>query len=298
MTIEYINRKTGKKEKEIISAEKMLAWAYGKKSGRCFMELLGKYKGVSWLYGVVQKLPSTKKKIQPFVDHLKINMKEALLENPEDYGSFNEFFTRHLKPGSRIIEKDPRGVVSPSDGRILLYPKIEMGQLIQVKGKTSSIASVLGCEELANSFLGGSAAVIRLAPSDYHRFHFPVDGIPRNTTLIKGCYYSVNPYALREVKKVYSKNKRMVTIIQSFMFGKVAMIEVGATMVGSIVQTYWPGVPVNRGAEKGYFQFGGSTVILIFEKGVLHWHSDLVKNTQDGFETLVQMGESIANINK
>jgi len=297
VTIEYINRQTGEKEKEIIASEKMLDWAYGKKSGGFFMELLGKYKGLSWLYGAVQKATFTKLKIKPFIDQLRINMDEALLEKPEEYSSFNDFFTRQLKPGSRMIDKNPTTVVSPADGRILVYPIIENGQLIQVKGKTSSISAILGSDELADPFVGGSAAVIRLAPSDYHRFHFPVDGIPVKASLIKGNYYSVNPCALKKVEHVYSQNKRMVTMIHSFKLGKIGMVEVGATMVGSIVQTYYPGAPVSKGTEKGYFQFGGSTVLLLFRPGTIRWHSDLIENTERGLETLVKMGESIANEN-
>ena len=297
MTIEYINRQTGEKEKEIIAGEKLLDWAYGKKSGSCFMELLGKHKVLSWLYGTIQKSPFTKVKIKPFIDQLRINMDEALLETPEEYASFNEFFKRNLKPASRMIDQNSTSVVSPADGRILVYPIIKNGQLIQVKGKTSSISAILGSDELANFFVGGSAVIIRLAPPDYHRFHFPVDGIPEKSSLIKGDYYSVNPLALRKVDNVYSQNKRMVTIVHSFRLGKVGMVEVGATLVGSIVQTYRPGAPVSKGTEKGYFQFGGSTVIVFFRPGALRWHSDLIDNTENGFETLVQMGESIADVN-
>lgn len=292
--IEYIDRRTGKAEVEVIEGKEMLRWAYETNSGRLFMNLIGKNKGLSLLYGAFCKSFLTKGKIKPFIKRMNIDMSEALLENPEEYASFNDFFTRHLKPDSRMIHIDPKSVVSPADGRILVYQSIEKDRLIQVKGKSSPLSSILNNHELSEYFSGGSAAVIRLAPSDYHRFHFPVNGIPQKAQLINGDYYSVNPCALKTVEHIYCRNKRMTTLIDTFEMDKMAMVEVGATMVGSIVQTYYPGAPASKGAEKGYFQLGGSTVILLFRSGSIKWHSDLIENTNNGYETLVKMGEAVA----
>ncbi|SDY47912.1 archaetidylserine decarboxylase [Tindallia californiensis] len=296
--IEYIDRSTGQKEKEVVAGEASLRWAYETKLGRIAVEMLGKTKAMSCLCGFIQKRRFTRKKIAPFVEAMKIDMTEAILEKPEEYSDFNDFFVRQLKPGSRIVNPDPLRLVSPSDGRILVYPSLEADQLIQVKGKKNSIKSLLGNNELSRYYSGGSAAVIRLAPCDYHRFHFPVNGVPKEAKLIKGYYYSVNPYALNKTDEVYSRNKRMMTEIHIAGKEKIVMIEVGATMVGSIVQTYYPHMPVNKGSEKGYFQFGGSTVILLTRSNVIEWDRDLIQNTQGGYETLIKMGEAIAFLKK
>ncbi|SFI08412.1 phosphatidylserine decarboxylase [Tindallia magadiensis] len=296
--IEYIDRSTGRKEKEMVAGEPSLRWAYETKLGRLTVEMIGKSKAMSSLYGFVQKRRFTRKKIAPFVEMMKIDMTEAILEKPEEYSDFNDFFVRQLKPSSRIIDPDPLSLVSPSDGRILVYPSLKADQLIQVKGKNNSIKSLLGNSNLSQYYLGGAAAVIRLAPCDYHRFHFPVNGVPGESRSIKGYYYSVNPYALKKVDEVYCRNKRMITEIHIAGKEKLAMIEVGATMVGSIVQTYYQRMPVNKGSEKGYFQFGGSTIILLTGANTIEWHEDLIENTQSGYETFIKMGEAIATLKK
>jgi phosphatidylserine decarboxylase len=135
--------------------------------------------------------------------------------------------------------------------------------------------------------------ISRLCPSDYHRFHFPVAGVPSEARLVKGCLYSVSPIALRRNILYLVRNKRFVTLIESPEFGTVAMIEVGATNVGSVVQGYLPGRGVAKGDEKGMFAFGGSCVITLFEKGRITFDADIVGQSADCIETYARMGDHL-----
>ncbi len=139
-------------------------------------------------------------------------------------------------------------------------------------------------------------AILRLCPSDYHRFHFPTGGKIGVTKTVPGLLHSVNPYALEQKIPVYCLNKRTLSELDSYDVGKVLMMEVGALFVGTIVQTYRPTMTVAKGEEKGFFKFGGSTCILFFEKGSMKFDADLVENSRQGVETLVKMGEQIGCI--
>ena len=135
--------------------------------------------------------------------------------------------------------------------------------------------------------------IIRLAPIDYHRFHFPCDGIISESKLINGDYYSVSTHAIKKNFRILCENKREFSILKTKNFGEIAMFEVGATMVGGIKQSYQPNTSIKKGEEKGYFYFGGSTCVLVFEKGKIRIDRDLVENTKKGIETKVYMGEKI-----
>jgi phosphatidylserine decarboxylase len=134
---------------------------------------------------------------------------------------------------------------------------------------------------------------LRLCPTDYHRFHFIDSGIPKENHCIKGHYYSVNPIALKSIPKLFCENKREWSLFKSDNFKDVLHIEVGATCVGSIFQTYSPDTKVNKGDEKGYFKFGGSTTILFFEKDSVKIDSDILDQSKFGFECKVLFGENI-----
>lgn len=135
--------------------------------------------------------------------------------------------------------------------------------------------------------------IIRLAPIDYHRFHFPADGEISESKLIDGVYYSVSTYAIKKNFRILCENKREYSILKTKKFGDIAMFEVGATMVGGIKQSYKSNSYVKKGEEKGYFYFGGSTCVLVFERGKVKIDEDLLENTKKGIETKVYMGEKI-----
>ena len=191
------------------------------------------------------------------------------------------------------MDKSKDVLISPCDGKISAYENINLEALVQVKGLSYSLKELLKDNEIYNLYHGGTCLIFRLCPTDYHRFHFFDDGVCGDTTKIKGHYYSVNPIALKSVKRLFCENKREWSIFHSDNFSDVIYVEVGATCVGSIVQSFTPNTRITKGEEKGYFKFGGSTVILFFKKDAVKIHEDLINQTQLGFETSVLMGEKI-----
>jgi len=272
---------------EKVAGEKWLVWLYNNPVGEATLWALAKRKVVSSVYGNRMDLPSSTKKIEPFVEEFDIDMGIA---QKQQFTSFNDFFTRKLKKNARPVDTNSTVAVSPADGKIVAYANISNSDFI-IKGYRFNVFSFLN-GRLAQNYLDGSLVIIRLAPPDYHRFHFPIDGSVTPITRIDGDYYSVNPLALRKMTEIFCLNKREYTVISNPLFGDVVMAEVGATMVGSIVQTY-TGNFVKKGEEKGYFKFGGSTVVLLFEKNKIRIDEDLLINTAKGYETTVKMGERI-----
>jgi len=295
MPIQYINRSTGAREEELVYGDKFLKWVYESDTGSFFLETLVKRKLFSFLYGKLQDTPGSRRKIKGFVQNMHINMSEAKAEDINSYRTFNAFFTRELKPEARPVPVDPDILIAPADGKILAWENINIDNLIQVKGSFYTLADLLQDKKLAMEYAQGICLVIRLCPTDYHRFHFPDSGIPGKARRINGHYYSVNPLALRKIKGLYCENKRELTILDSDHFGEMLLIEVGATCVGSIVQTYRPGQHVRKGSEKGYFKFGGSTMILVLKKDAVKIDTDILFNTSEGLETTVKMGERIGS---
>ena len=210
-----------------------------------------------------------------------------------EYSSFNEFFIRSLKPDARIIDKDDNILISPCDGKISAYEDINLNEIVQIKGFTYSLKELLQDNKIYNLYDNGTCLIFRLCPTDYHRFHFIDDGVCGDTTKIKGDYYSVNPIALKSITKLFCQNKREWSIFHSDNFGDVIYMEVGATCVGTIIQSYSPNTKITKGDEKGFFKFGGSTVILFFKKNAIKIDKDLLNQTRLGFETSVLMGEKI-----
>ena len=286
--IQYYDRQSGLLKTEKVAGEKWLVWLYNNPVGEATLWALVKRKVVSSVYGNRMDRPSSTKKIQSFVEEFDIDMSTA---QKQEFNSFNDFFTRKLKNNARPLDTNSSVTVSPADGKILAYANISNSDFI-IKGYRFNIFPFLNNDRLARKYLDGSLVIIRLAPFDYHRFHFPIGGRVSPITRIEGDYYSVNPLALRKMIEIFCFNKREFTIISNPMFGDVVMTEVGATMVGSIVQTY-TGNFVTKGEEKGYFKFGGSTVVLLFEKNKIRIDEDLLINTLKGYETVIKEGERI-----
>lgn len=293
MIIKYRDRETNTIFEEKVAGEKYLKWLYENSFGQSLLEMIIKKKIFSFLYGKFQDTKYSSKKISDFVRDYEIDMSEYE-KRIDEYKSFNDFFYRKLKDNVRQIDKDHNVLISPADGRILAFDKIDIRNLVQVKGSIYSLAEVIGNEDLAEAYQDGICYIIRLCPIDYHRFHFPTAGVPEKPKKIKGVYYSVNPIALHKKAKIYCQNKRELTILHSEIFDDILLIEVGATCVGSIIQTYSPNKKVTKGQEKGYFKFGGSTVIVFLKPEVAIIDQDLLKNTQEGLETKIKMGTSIA----
>ena len=290
--IKYYNRKQNKYEIEKVAGEKYLNWSYSSSSGKGLVELLLKKKLFSKLYGFYCDTKLSSKKIKSFIKMFDINM-SMYAKNYNEFSSFNEFFIRSLKPGARIIDKNSNILISPCDGKLSAYENINLNEILQIKGFTYSLKELLQDDKIYNLYNEGTCLIFRLCPTDYHRFHFIDDGVCDHTTKIKGHYYSVNPVALKNIKKLFCQNKREWSVFHSNNFGDTIYMEVGATCVGTIVQNYSPNLKVSKGDEKGYFKFGGSTVIILFKKNTVKIDEDLLIQTQLGFETSVLMGEKI-----
>jgi phosphatidylserine decarboxylase len=234
--------------------------------------------------------PASASQITGFVNFHQLDMSEVLLQT-KDFKSFNEFFYRKLKPDARPCSAAdrPEIVVSPADCRAVVFNQISEAQRVWVKGREFSVERLLGnaYPEDAKRYAGGSLGIFRLAPQDYHRFHIPVDGTMLEPKLIEGEYYTVNPMAIRSALDVYGENVRVVVPIDSPEHGRVMVICVGAMMVGSTVITRKAGEKVSRAEELGYFKFGGSTLLLLFEPGKMVYDDDLVDNSNGALETLV-----------
>ena len=290
--IKYYNRKENKYEIEKVAGEKYLNWSYSSPSGKGLVELFLKKKLFSKLYGYYCDTKISARKVNAFIKDFNIDM--SVYQSPKDkYSSFNEFFIRPLNPGARVIDKSNDILISPCDGKLSAYENINLNDLVQIKGFTYSLKELLQDNEIYNLYDGGTCLIFRLCPTDYHRFHFIDDGVCSETTKIKGHYYSVNPIALKGVNKLFCQNKREWSVFHSDNFGDVLCIEVGATFVGSIIQTYSPRKRVKKGDEKGHFKFGGSTTLLFFEKGKVRIDEDIIVQTNKGYETSVVIGAKI-----
>lgn len=290
-TINYIDRASGETKTEIVPGEGMLKWLYSSASGKVALNVLFKRKVISSLGGWYMDRKFSAKRIPAFVKEHNINLAECQLNNTSDFPTFNQFFYRKLKPEARPIGKD---LVSPADGKILVFKSINDVSKFFVKGSEFTLNSFLQNNELSKKYAGGAMAIVRLAPADYHRFHFPASGKVSDSKPINGHYFSVSPLALQGSLKIFCENSREYCIQETKEYGNILISDVGATMVGSIIQTYQPNSAVKKGDEKGYFAFGGSTLVLLFEKDKIVFDEDLISNTKNGLETYIRMGENIA----
>jgi len=234
--------------------------------------------------------PASKSQIIPFVEFHNLDLSEVLLPL-EEFKNFNEFFYRALKPGARPCSapNNPRIIVSPADCRSVVFNRVDQATKVWIKGREFSVKRLLGeaYGHEAKRYENGALGIFRLAPQDYHRFHIPVDGVMGKPELIAGEYYTVNPMAIRSALDVYGENVRVLVPIDSVEHGRVMVICVGAMMVGSTVITRNEGDNVKRAEELGYFKFGGSTIVLLFEEGKMRFDDDMVDNSNTALETLV-----------
>ena len=283
--VEYIDRASGKRVEESVMGDKALRFAYETLLGRTLWSVLFGSKAISACMGRRYDSPKSRKDIAKLVAIPGCRAEEA--EKPiGEYSCFNEFFTRRLKPGSRPIGD---GIVSPADGRLMLYLGADADAPFPLKGATRSLRTVFDGDAPSGLY---DIAVFRLAPVDYHRFHFPCDCTTcGDVRVIPGKYHSVNPIALVAYPDVYADNERQI-VKCSAAFGDFYLVDVGAFGVGTVVQTY-AGDRHAKGDEKGFFKFGGSTVILVAKAGAIKFDDDLVKNSASGLETRVLCCERI-----
>jgi phosphatidylserine decarboxylase len=242
--------------------------------------------------------------VRGFLKLYPIDMTEAAQGDPLSFGSFNEFFTRALKPGARTIAADPTAIACPVDGVISEAGKIDGERLLQAKDRSFSLTELLAAQPWARSFEGGSFATIYLAPFNYHRVHMPLRGDLKATVYVPGRLFSVNAVTASHVPKLFARNERVLTLFDT-AFGQVALVMVGALNVGSMA-TVWAGditpaarrvitmlpaqdVSLEKGAELGRFNMG-STVILLFQKDRAHWLNQVRAGAT------VRLGQSLGSL--
>ena len=291
----FFNRHTRTLETEAVYGEGFLRWVYEKPLGRVALHTLVKRAAFSKWYGWRMDAPASAAKIAPFLSTYGLDP-TSFADPVESYGSFNDFFYRKLKPSARPIDSDSTSVVFPSDGRHLLVEDVAACRDFFVKGMRFDLSALLGSADLARRFANGSMLISRLCPVDYHRFHFPCEGVPGAPHLINGDLFSVSPIALRKRPSILWENKRYLTEINSPRLGNVLFLEIGATCVGTVVHTSEVGSQVAKGLEKGYFRFGGSCVITVFEQGKVAWDADLIEHGNAGREVYAWMGERCGTV--
>ena len=291
MEIKFINRSDNSLETEKPPGEELLDFLYHNPFGEKVILPIAKQKFISKWYGKAMDSSTSVNRIEPFIKSLNIDMTDSQKQVGE-FKSFNDFFYRKLKPEARKIEN---GLVSPGDGKILVFENISAVNTFFVKSKKFTLKEFLQNDNLAEEYANSSLVILRLAPNDYHRYHFPFDGIPSQTKKIKGVYYSVSPISLnKKFTRVFSENKKEICRLRIKGKGEILIIPVGATMVGSLNSTFKADSMVKKGEEMGYFAFGGSSVVLLFKPGLFELDKDLIINTKKQLETAVKMGEKIA----
>lgn len=297
--IEFFNRHTGKIETEKVYGDKFIKLLYcsvaGQKIGSLFTN-----KYFSQAYGVMQDLPSSHRKVRPFIEKFNIPIDDyepgtrPALDQRDSYRSFNEFFIRKFKRNKRSFVTDPNCMPAFAEARYVGFDAIDEKKHYPVKGHYLLAKDLVANEQVAKIFDGGPLLIARLCPVDYHRYHYPDSGKILDNFRIPGGYDSVNPLALKYKNQIFIKNERHVSILQTENFGRLAYIEVGAICVGKIVQSHRWNKPFLRGEEKGYFLFGGSTVVLLGEKGAWKPSKDISQNTANGIETYLHLGQEVA----
>lgn len=265
---------------------KALDFLYGTAFGRFLLKPLV-HPAVSRLGGWFLSLGISKLFIGPFIRANKIDMSQY---EPQVYRSYNDFFTRRIRPGARSVDMNPGHFVSPCDSKLTALP-ISDDCRFTLKHTAYTVSSLLRDEDLAAQYRDGWALIFRLTVDDYHRYCFPVSGSVSGRKSISGVLHTVNPIA-NDRYPIYKENTREYCLIRSETFGQVLMMEVGALMVGKI--SNHPSLPqVIRGQEKGFFEFGGSTIVVLLQAGKAMIDQDILENSNHGLETVVKYGEKI-----
>lgn len=298
-SIYYFNRSTNAQEEEKIYGDGAIRFFYESEIGKKLGPILAS-RFISKAYGVFQDTALSGMKVPKFVnkfnipidDYVKGTIKSQSFEN--SFKSFNEFFIRQFQEGKRKFIIESEKMPAFCEARYFGYKNNTADITLPVKGHFLKPSDLLLNSKWGKSFENGPILVARLCPVDYHRYHYPDNGQTLESYNCQGDLHSVNPLALKVRSDIMIKNERRVAILETKNFKKLAYIEVGATCVGKIVQSHDERKAFQRGDEKGYFLFGGSTVILLGEPGSWHPSEDIMTNTNRGIETLVQLGEEIA----
>ncbi len=293
--IQFFNRYTDEVETEVVYGEQWLRWILFSPFGQIALHTVAKRAWFSRWYGWRMSCAGSAARVEPFIEQYGISEAEHV-KVAEDFTSFNDFFYRKLKPEARPVDAAADSVVFPADGRHLGFAKASAVEGVFVKGQRFDLVKLLGDKKLADQFADGAAVFSRLCPVDYHRFHFPVAGVPGEARLINGSLYSVNLLALRDRLAILWENKRFITEIKTEQLGKVLVLEIGATNVGSVNHTFVPTRLVEKGEEKGYFAFGGSATLTLFEPGRVELAADLLEQSAQQRELYAKVGDHMGSL--
>jgi phosphatidylserine decarboxylase len=293
VSLEVVDRTDGQPLRELVMAGQWLKRIYTSPRWRWAQPLLTRSAVVPGGYAWWQRSWLSRWTIGPFIRKHKIDTSE--FEQPvESFRCFDDFFTRKLKPERRPIAPGDHVAVVPADGRYLFFETLDIELPLHIKGQALDLERLVGDKALAERYRGGTAVLARLSPVDCHRFYFPVSGVAGPTRLLPGALDSVNPLVLWRRWSILAENRRTVCSIDSKNFGIVTVCEIGATQVGTIIQTYTPNEPVQKRQEKGYFAFGGSAMLLLFEKGRIQLDPDLLElQKKSGLEVRCLIGQSL-----
>ena len=269
------------------SQEKSLSILYGTVIGRMMLKPLT----APCISKIAGKLLSTKAScalIKPFIKSNNIDMSQFVSES---YGSYNDFFSRRIRPEARPVDMDESHLISPADSKLTAI-KIGGDTCFAIKNTWYTVSSLLKNDKLAEKYKGGYLLIFRLCVDDYHRYCYVADGEKDENVFIQGVLHTVNPIA-NDFYPIYKENSREYTTLHTNSFGDITIMEVGALLVGKIVNHHGK-ASVKRGQEKGYFQFGGSTAVLLVEKDKIILDKDIEENSLANIETIVKFGEKVA----
>lgn len=255
--------------------------------GRLLLKILT-CRFISVLGGAYMNSRFSRSRIEPFIKENSIDMSDYEGKN---YKSYNDFFTRRIKNGKRHIYSNKNVLISPCDSKLTAYT-IDENSKFNIKGSEYSVADLINNKKLADEYMGGICLIFRLAVDDYHRYCYIDNGTQSENVHIKGKFHTVQPIALSHCN-IYKRNTREYTVLHTDNFGDVIHVEVGALMVGKIKNKHSDGYSFSKGEEKGMFEFGGSTIVLLLKKSVAAVDEELFINTQNGYETVVKFGEAI-----
>ncbi len=281
----YICRERNSKDNIITKSGRSLDFFYRTFLGRLLLKIVIS-KPISDLGGLYMNSRFSKIKINRFIDKNNINTFEY---DDKKYKSYNDFFTRKVISCKRPIMSNKNALISPCDGKVLAYT-INDDLTLKIKDSYYSIDTLVN-ESIMEEYKGGSALVFRLSTDNYHRYCYIDSGTKGKNYHIKGVFHTVQPISLKNYN-FFKTNSREYTILNTNNFDKVIQVEVGALMVGRIKNNHEE-YEYKKGEEKGYFEFGGSTIVLLFKKGVITLDNDILENSKENIETIVKYGEKI-----
>ncbi len=283
--MKYADR-NGIRREDNSGQDRFLKALYTNVVGRAFLKILT-CETVSKIGGALLNTGVSSLFVKSFV---KKNNIDLSLYEKNKFDSYNDFFTRTIKAENRPVNMDENIFISPCDSKLTAF-EINSDSYFNIKNTRYNVASLLRDKKLAKKYEGGIGLLFRLTVDDYHHYCYVDSGVKTSNRKIKGVLHTVNPIA-NDLYPIYKENSREYCMLRTENFGDVVCVEIGALMVGKITNLQGKGA-VKKGAEKGYFEFGGSSVMVLVEKDKVVLDEDIVKNSADGYETIVKMGEGI-----